>query len=116
IVNIDKTAPHPTFLTPADGSVVADPSAVVTGDADGAVTVTVSGAPAALDLSAGTFSAPIALAEGTNAITVVATDRAGNSGSATINVVLDSRAPQLAITSPTAACLNATSITISGTV
>jgi RHS repeat-associated protein len=117
-LNIDKTAPHMTFTGRADGDVVTDPRLVVSGGADDAVTVTVNGSAATVNTAAATFtSSALTLVEGSNAVTATGVDRAGNSGSATINVVLDSRAPQLAITAPAAnACLNATSVTLSGTV
>jgi RHS repeat-associated protein len=116
-LNIDKTAPHLTFTSRANGDVVADPQLVVSGASDDAVVVAVNSASAAIDNVTATFTAPLALVEGPNTVTAIGTDRAGNSGSASLSLVLDSRPPQLAVTSPAMnACLNANSIDVTGTV
>jgi RHS repeat-associated protein len=117
-LNIDKTAPKPTITAPADAAVVIDPHLAITGAADDAVTITVNGAAATIDPVTATYtSAPLSLVEGSNTIAVNATDRAGNSGTASATVTLDSRAPQIAIATPAAeACLNATDVVVSGTV
>jgi hypothetical protein len=85
----DATGPAVTVTGPADGSVQRDARVTVAGtatDPSGVATVTVNGnavAPAAN----GAFSATALLQTGPNAITVVATDGAGNATTRTINVV-----------------------------
>jgi hypothetical protein len=57
----------------------------------------------------------VALLEGDNAISIVATDNAGNSSTAILPVALDTRAPALTITSPDPnACLAALTFNVSG--
>ena len=117
VVSIDKTAPAVAVTTPASGAVVTTPHVVVTGAADDAVTVTVNGVAATVDLNAHTFTAPLDLVEGSNTIAVTGTDLAGNAGSASSAIDLDTRGPEVAITTPAAnACLNVTSLDVRGTV
>ena len=78
-VTLDTTAPTLTVVSPADGTTVPDAQLTVSGTAtdQSAVRVTVNGGAVAL-ASGGAFSASVALVTGSNAITVVATDSAGN--------------------------------------
>jgi hypothetical protein len=72
----------------------------VTGTVDDAVaTVTVNGAAATL--TGGSFSTAVTLTEGDNTITAVASDPAGNSSSASVEVSLDTVPPVIVISSPT---------------
>ena len=114
---IDKTAPVLTFTSHAEGDVVLLASAVVKGGSDDAVSVTVGGAPAAVDAAAKTFtSATIPLLEGENPIVAAGTDRAGNVGTATLRLHLDTRAPALTIVAPAAdACIDTQSLQVRGT-
>jgi len=117
VVSIDKTAPAVAVTTPANGAVVTTPHVVVTGAADDAVTVTVNGVAASVDPNAHTFTAPLDLVEGSNAIAVTGTDLAGNAGSTSSSIDLDTRGPEVTITTPAAnACLNVTSLDVRGTV
>jgi len=72
---------------------------------------------ATFDTAAKTFtSATLSLVEGRNVITVTGTDKAGNAGSASIALILDTRAPEIAIGAPDAdACVDAATLTVSGT-
>lgn len=71
----------------------------VTGTVDDAIaTVTVNGTAATL--TGGNFSAAVTLTEGENTITAVATDPAGNSSSASVEVSLDTVPPVIVISSP----------------
>ncbi|MGE0025953.1 MAG: hypothetical protein AB7O78_08500 [Thermoleophilia bacterium] len=85
----DAAGPAVTVTSPADGSSQRDAQVSVAGtatDPSGVSTVTVNGngvTPAAN----GAFSATALLQTGPNAITVVATDGAGNSTTRTLNVV-----------------------------
>ena len=118
VFTIDKTAPSIAFITPAPNSTISTASIVVTGDADDAVTVDVNGVPADVDTTAKKFttSAPLDLQEGENTLVATATDKAGNTGSTTAKVFVDSFAPKLTIISPAAnACLDATQVEVKGT-
>jgi hypothetical protein len=94
LVTLDTTPPHVAIYTPADKSLTADSSAVVTGLVNDIVvgtvndkqaTVTVNGQPAAV-LNR-TFSVSnIPLSMGPNTIQAIATDRAGNSATTTATI------------------------------
>ena len=114
---IDKTAPVLTFTSHQNGAVLTAAQAIVVGGSDDAVTILLGGTPATIDATAKTFTGPVALLEGTNTIVATGTDRSGNTGSATLSLVVDTRAPELTITTPAAdACLDAATLTVSGTV
>ena len=114
---IDTTAPHLTFTSHHDGDVLSTPLVTIAGGSDDALAVSVNDVPAIVDTDAKTFSgATLSLVEGTNTITASGTDKAGNPGSASITLILDTRAPEIAIAQPAAdACLDATTLTVSGT-
>jgi len=114
---IDTTPPHLTFTSHHDGDVVTTPQVVVAGGADDARSASVNDLPATVDTAAKTFtSATLSLVEGRNVITAAGTDKAGNRGSASIALLLDTRAPEIAITAPAAdACIDAATLTVSGT-
>jgi hypothetical protein len=98
-VVLDTTAPTLAFTAPENGKVTDQGSIAVVGTVgdDGAVTVTVNGSPASI--AGGGFAATVPLAEGTNRIEAVATDLAGNSTTAVLQVVRLSP-PAVTITSP----------------
>lgn len=109
----DTQPPTLTITSPADGATVPDETITVSGTASdngdnaaGVRTVTVNGTAATYDAATGHWSASgIALGEGANIITVVATDAApaANSREARINVTRrtpDRDAPVVTITSP----------------
>jgi RHS repeat-associated protein len=109
----DTQPPTLTITSPADGSTSPDETITVTGtatdegvNAAGVRAVTVNGVAATYDSASGNWSATgVALNEGPNTITVIATDSApaANSREATINVTRrtpDRDAPTVTITSP----------------
>jgi len=96
---VDLTPPLISGLDPADGSVLANPAPTLTGVADDALEVLVNGQPATLVSGLFSFSG-LALAEGSNPVTVQATDRAGNVGTRSLSLILDTIAPELAISQP----------------
>ena len=114
--SIDQTPPHLTFTAPPNNVTVSTPTILMQGTSDDAQTVTVNGLTALVDLTAKTFAVTgVPLLEGRNEIVATGIDKAGNSGSATLVVNLDTRAPDLVISAPTAnACMNASSITVTG--
>lgn len=87
-VNLDMTSPVVGITSPNDGSSVSSGSLTVTGSIvdslSGPGSVTCHGAQAIL--SGSTFSCNVQLASGSNAISVIGTDLAGNSASANITV------------------------------
>jgi RHS repeat-associated protein len=116
---IDTAPPSMTVEAPADG--------LVTGAADVALVVAVSDDGPLADVRVGGVSMTrgpdgkyrhtLPLMEGGNAFMVEALDAAGNSASALLQVVRDSEAPLLVVTSPEdGAVVTAPTVTVSGTV
>ena len=112
---IDKTPPALAFTSHRSSQVVSSREIVLTGGSDDALTIQVNGHAAIVDPLTKTFTIPLLLAEGENIVTAVGVDRATNSGSATLKIILDTRAPELTVEVP-AACTRAESIEIRGTV
>ena len=81
-VTPDDTPPYLKIEVPAEGSILREARATVRGESEPDAAVTVNGAPVAVD-AAGRFAAEVALAEGENEVTVVATDPAGHPTTAT---------------------------------
>jgi len=98
---IDTTAPVVTISAPVDGALVHLDHADVHGTVVGAdvASFTVGGNTVTI-ASDGTFTATIPLDNGPNVITAVARDRAGNSGSASINVTSDAARAGIILTLP----------------
>ena len=100
----DTTPPTLTIASPADGTTVTTSTITVAGtasDASGIASVTVNGALAINETPDwSTWNAEVALAEGENAITVVATDNTGLTTTKAINVTLINHAPNVSITTP----------------
>ncbi len=114
---IDVVGPVLTFTSHTNGQVVTSRDVIVKGGSDDAETVTVNGVNATVDTTAKTFTVALTLLEGENILTATGTDRAGNVGTATLKLVLDSRAPEVAITSPASnACVKSDGVEIRGTV
>jgi len=84
-INRDSTPPSLMVIEPLDGRVARDSWATVRGITEPGATVTVNGLAATV-LSDGQFTARMHLIVGTNAITVVASDRFGNAANATVRV------------------------------
>ena len=113
----DSGAPNLSITEPADGALVNRSPVHVTGQVDSpAITVTVGGAPVAVGANGG-FAIDVPLAEGPNALLFVATDAVGNHFDLTLNVTLDSVAPQLRVDTPAeGALVTRDHITVSGAV
>ena len=101
-VTRDPNAPALTVTAPADGLVTIDDSVTVTGSVTDAtaVTVTANSVPLPVD-GAGQFTGKIALSEGANFVTVVATDEASNNAQVVHVVTVDTADPDLTVTAPT---------------
>lgn len=106
IDNEDPTVPDLSITSPTNLLVVGEANLQVTGtvsdevDPLSSLDVTVNGVAAVVDVGTGVFTAVIQLTEGTNAVTAVALDPAGNAGSTTVNVMLDTQAPTLTVETP----------------
>src|SRR5262249_4450638 len=87
-VNIDKTLPVVTITSPAAGTPFLPGSITVTGNVteslSGLASVTCQGTAA--QLSGSSFSCSVPIVVGTNTITVLAKDRADNTGTATLSL------------------------------
>lgn len=93
---VDTIPPVLTVTSPTNGLITNKTSLTVSGTTDDAtskpVTVKVNGTAVTVN-SDGTFSTTITLSNGSNTITVVATDKAGKASTITRTVTLDTSAP-----------------------
>src|SRR5882724_3131319 len=91
-LNIDKTPPTITIISPANGATFSTLSAAVSGavsdSLSGISTVFCNSAPGAVQN--GSFTCSVPLTQGANTITTQATDVAGNASSSSISVILSS--------------------------
>lgn len=94
---VDTVAPVLTISSPTDNYITNVASVTVSGTTNDAtstpVTVTINGSNVTVN-SDGTFSKSVSLSEGSNTITIVATDAAGKTTTVTRTVKLDTGAPQ----------------------
>jgi len=114
-LTLDTLAPEVTIVTPPDGTFTTVGPITVTGNVveTNLAGLTVNGVAATITGSQ--FTAEVGLIEGGNTITAEATDVLGRTGSATVNVVLDTTAPGVFITVPTSGFVtDASTITVSG--
>lgn len=95
---IDTVPPTLTVNNPIDGLITNNKSLTVSGTTNDAtsspVTVKINGTAVSVS-STGAFSTTVTLTEGSNTITVVATDSAGKSSTVTRKVTLDTKAPTI---------------------
>lgn len=111
----DTTAPVVAITVPADGMMTGSKIQMISGsvvDASPIISATLNDAP--LSFGSSTFNQQITLQEGSQTITVKATDKAGNIGTATVTVTLDDIAPAAPVLDPLPGITNLLSITISG--
>ncbi|MDH3976544.1 MAG: hypothetical protein OEV42_19950, partial [Deltaproteobacteria bacterium] len=120
LVNLDKSLPSLEILSPLEGAFTNSLTIDVSGTASDLYSqvewLTVNGA--AIPLSADSYSTSVALnEEGTNVITAIATDRAGNGIEKSKSVIRDTVSPVVAITSHVdGVYLNTPTISISGSI
>jgi Glucodextranase, domain B/Bacterial Ig-like domain len=107
--------PTVTITSPADGSYSRNATIQVTGEVTGSVSsLTVNGVPASLSQGGG-FTATATLTEGFNQILALATDAAGDQGTAAIGVILDTTPPTLTVAAPAAGMItNQAQIAVTG--
>ncbi|HEX3153216.1 MAG TPA: IPT/TIG domain-containing protein [Candidatus Angelobacter sp.] len=116
-VNLDQAPPLVSITSPTDASVSQSANVPVAGSSSdalsGLASVTCNNTPATV--SGGTFSCSVQITQGSLAISVQATDVAGNTSTSAVNVSL--QGPKLTITTPAPLALFAASgITVTGTV
>ena len=113
-VTLDTTTPVITVTAPADGTTTSQASQTITGSLDEPAVLTINGT--AITLGAGnSFSHTLGLTEGSNTITLQATDAAGNVGSQSLTLTLDTGAPVITISGPADGLItNQASQTITG--
>ncbi len=114
----DTQPPVLTLTSPGDGLITKATSVPVSGTVTDltAVTVNVNGIPLPVDPT-GAFSGSVSLTEGSNVLTVTATDAAGNATTQVRTIMLDTHPPVLAVTAPANGLItNQTSTTVSGSV
>jgi hypothetical protein len=91
IVTRDTTAPNVTIDSPSAGAVVSGASATVTGKTDPEISVQIKNSTTGtvangVSTKKGTFGISVRLQNGTNLLTVLVTDAAGNSAQAQVQV------------------------------
>jgi len=112
VVYLDQTLPIVTITTPADGFLTRTSPITVSGTiSETNSTASVNGIPATVSSKNFNLS-NFTLVEGQNVLTVSATDRAGNIGTASVNVTLDTQSPVVTVTAPAQAAAGS-AITIS---
>jgi len=90
----DKTLPSLGLDAPLDGEATASPTVIVRGFAEQGAAVTVNGVKA--DVSgAGAYNVALGLLSGNNAVTITATDAAGNRAAITVHVTYTDPVPGL---------------------
>jgi hypothetical protein len=117
IVRADRTSPLVQITSPVANAIVKGPAVAVSGTTTDVspVNVTLNGTAAMVAQNA--FTAMIAASDGPLTITARATDAAGNNGTATTSVTVDSTAPVITFTSPAEGkATNQNSISIHGSI
>ncbi|HYW91468.1 MAG TPA: RHS repeat-associated core domain-containing protein [Gammaproteobacteria bacterium] len=89
---VDTIPPKITVSSPEDGAWTNDPQPTLAGSVSEPATLTLDGSPLNLDVRHA-FRQPLDLTEGSNALHLVAADRAGNRGTAELTVHLDTVPP-----------------------
>ncbi len=110
----DSTAPAISLLRSSAGLLTLNDLTVVSGVVSEASSLTVAGIPATVHAD-GSFAVPVSLGEGSNSIAIVATDAAGNQGSASLTVTRDTTPPTLTMDALPSEVSSAT-VTVSGSV
>lgn len=93
---LDTIAPMLSVSTPSNGFITNNPVALVSGTSESDAAVTVNG----VSVTSGSFSQSVTLTEGSNTISVVAKDKAGNTTTVKVTGTLDSVAPILTVAEP----------------
>lgn len=116
-VNVDRAPPAIQITSPGAGAYLQGPTVSVTGTVSDVSphSVEVNGQTAVV--TNGTFTAQVPATDGSLTIQATATDAASNSTSAQVTVTIDTKAPDIAVTSPADGTItNLSSIAISAAV
>jgi nitrogen fixation protein FixH len=100
VVTIDLTAPVITITEPFDGENLGSDIVTVSGSIDDSAIESVDINGTLISVTNGSFTGPVTLSDGAQTITVTASDEAGNEGSSSIDVTIDTAAPVVTIVSP----------------
>ncbi len=111
-VVLDTVAPAVAITLPASGALLNSAAVHVTGTAEAGAQVTVNGV--LVVVTGGAWSVDLAFTDGDHTITAVATDAAGNSATVTRTVTVDTVAPTLSVSAPTATLTNHATATVAG--
>ncbi|MCP4662080.1 MAG: DNRLRE domain-containing protein, partial [bacterium] len=90
---IDEEPPEIFLASPADGTLTNQRRIAFIGSLSEPATLTLNGAPVAVDPDNQFHHGPVGLAEGSNLFQLAATDAAGNTGELAVTVTLDTVAP-----------------------
>ncbi|MBI5778797.1 MAG: Ig-like domain-containing protein, partial [Planctomycetes bacterium] len=114
----DTVPPDINITDPLDGIVVNTPTVTITGVVDDPEALVYEGYYGPLiPVVDGVFEVEVALDEGPNGFIFQAEDAAGNQGSATVRITLDTIPPQIDITSPVeGGAMNTVNLAVSGLV
>ncbi len=116
-VILDSRSPIVNLISPVDNLITNQTSVTVSGTVKDSTAMTVKVNGTSVTVSNSSFSSTLALVEGINTITIVATDAAGNQTTVTRTVRRDSQLPVLAITQPLNGLItNQATVAVSGTV
>ncbi len=113
-VTLDTVAPSVAIWTPAANALLNAPVVYVTGSVEVGAQVTVNGILVGVT-SGGTWAVYLTFADGLHTITVTAQDAAGNTATTGESITIDTTAPALSVTSPSAALTNVAALTVAGT-
>lgn len=95
---VDTVPPTLNITSPAEGLITANATVTVSGTTNDATstptTVTVNGSAVTVS-SSGAFSTTVTLSEGTNTITIIATDAAGKTTTVKRTVTLNTKVPKI---------------------
>ncbi len=116
---VDNTPPVLAVTTPADATRTSNNTATFIGTATDANAVTVKVNTTDATVNGSAFTAGITLSTGSNSVSIVATDAAGNSANTTRSIFYDDTNPTIIFTAPTpgsGSTINLQAPTIAGTI
>jgi uncharacterized Zn-binding protein involved in type VI secretion len=119
-ITLDNTAPVLTAFLPPNGTTTSNPllslAGTVIDDSPTSVTVTINNSSQTLAVSDTTFSLALALAGGTNVVSIIATDAAGNKSSiVSSTLIYNPLDPLITLTTPSGGVSGSPNYTIAGT-
>jgi len=115
ILFVDKTPPSLSILSPDQGTTFTENPVVIQGETESGASVTVDGKTVGVDDS-GMFQRSVTLSEGTDTVSVIARDSAGNTEEIAHILRLDTTPPFITITNPPDSLITQSiNVTVSGT-